>query len=318
MTSRACFDKSCSGDAIGWENDKKTKSMLLVLLLAVSAGQTCNSPVSSDRRSDKSKLVLGTFNLAWCFDGVSDPSGSPWTSTTAPQHIQKVAEQILRAGVDVLAVHELENCGVLTTFLGYLGSSYRGFLIPGTDTGTRQNCALVSKIDPEGPLTRTEARVSYPVSGSTCTGSATPSDSGVSKHGIATIKASTFTFDFVFAHFKSGGLASDCMQREAQASVLASNAVRSGVATVLAGDFNDWDTAFTDADGNTGTSQTVPILKGSRFVNAGQRLPLSNRSTSGVGLIGERNRKSFCVLLFADCIVPRPYLADFGAQFARD
>jgi hypothetical protein len=76
---------------------------------------------------------------------------------------------------------------------------------------------------------------------------------------------------------------------------------------VLAGDFNDWDTTFTDADGNTGTAQTLPILKGSRFVNVGQLLPLSNRSSSGVGLVGERIELSvalvFLLIFFPDHIL---------------
>ncbi len=175
--------------------------VLVAAILYVAAAQTCNAPTGGDRRTDKTKLLVGTFNLAWLFDGVGDPSGSPWTSTTAQQHIQKVSEQILRTGVDVLAVHEVEKCAVLTSLLAFLGPAYKFFLVPGTDTATGQNCALITKIDPAGPMTRTEARASYPIAGSSC-GSSSAGDTGVSKHGIVSIAASNFTFDLVFAHFK--------------------------------------------------------------------------------------------------------------------
>jgi hypothetical protein len=260
--------------------------VVLAACACLAAAQTCNVPSGGDRRTDKSVVRVGNFNLAWLFDGVNDPSGSPWTSTTAPQHIQKVAEQILRTDVDVLAVHEVEQCSVLASLLTSLGPAYKFYLVPGTDTATGQNSALITKIDPLGPVTRSEARVSFPVPGSGC-GSTVTGDSGVSKHGVVTIAASNFTFDFVFAHFKSGGQTTDCLQREAQASVVAGNLLRPGVATILSGDFNDWDATFVDAEGNTGTSKTLSTLKGTRFTNTGGRVAQSGRSSSGVGLIGK-------------------------------
>ena len=287
--------------------------LLLAVLAWTVVAQTCNAPTPGDRRTDKTVVRVGNFNLAWLFDGVSDPAGSPWTGTTALQHIQKVSEQILRTGVDVLAVHEVEQCGVLSALLAFLGPAYEFFLIPGTDTGTRQNSALITKIDPLIPLARTEARVSFPVPGSSC-GTATAGDSGVSKHAITTIAASNFTFDLVFAHFKSGSTSDDCVQREAQAAVLANNALRPGVATVLCGDFNDWDSTFVDAAGNVGSSKTLSTLKGSRFVNTGQRVPLANRSSSGVGLIGAFF--FFFLVVWLNSLV-RPRATDGGAGCAR-
>lgn len=50
------------------------------------------------------------------------------------------------------------------------------------------------------------------------------------------------------------------------------------------GDLNDWDSSFTDASGNTGTSKTLSILKENPgLTNVNSRLPLANRSSSGVG-----------------------------------
>ncbi len=96
---------------------------------------------------------------------------------------------------------------------------------------------------------------------------------------------------------QSGGQSGDCLQREAQAAVLAGNAVRPGVPTILVGDFNDWDASFVDAEGTTGTSKTLATLKGSRFVNTGQRVAQTSRSSSGVGLIG------ICICFFHSLFV---------------
>ncbi len=229
------------------------------------------------------------------FQGVNDPSGSPWTTPSeAATHIQKVSEQILRLDADVIAVHEVESCDVLSSLVGFLGSSYRFFLVPGTDTATGQDSAIVTKLDPLGPIIRTEARVSTPISGSSCS-SASPSATGVSKHGRASFRASSFSFDLVFAHFKSGGLVSDCAQREGQASVLRDNLIRSGTPTIVSGDFNDWDSSFTDATGMRGTSLTLSTLKGNSLTNINSLLPLANRSSSGSGKKEEKkNLLPFC------------------------
>ncbi len=73
---------------------------------------------------------MATFNLAWLFDGVSDPSGSIWLGnpTGAQTHIDKVAEQILRADADIYAVHEVESCTVLATLITKL-PGYKGYLV---------------------------------------------------------------------------------------------------------------------------------------------------------------------------------------------
>lgn len=67
-------------------------------------------PAGGDRRPDKSVVRIGNFNLAWLFDGVNDPTGSPWTNPPdAQRHINAVAQQILRTNVDILAVHEVRD-----------------------------------------------------------------------------------------------------------------------------------------------------------------------------------------------------------------
>jgi hypothetical protein len=237
---------------------------LCLLWLCVSLGAAlCNlSPSPQDRRSDKSVVRVGTFNLLWLFG--DDMSGSPWTSDAARQeHINKVAEQILRTQVDVLAVHEVQDCDVLGLLVGRLGPAFRYYLIPGKDTATKQNSALVTKIDPVGSLRRTDARASYPVSESGCPLPQKAGSSGVSKHAIARIKTTNLVFDFVFGHLKSGRQSTDCYQREAQAQVLRNYLDENGggVSTIIAGDLNDRDASFPDKYNNVGSSKTLRILK---------------------------------------------------------
>lgn len=154
-----------------------------------------------DRRDDKTKLRLGTFNAFWLFDGVEDPQGSPWrTPVEADLHIQRVAE-FVSSKFDVVVLQEVENCAVLQKLVRHLeGDKFVPYLIAGTDTSTGQNTALLTKIDPIS-LRRSESRMSFPVSESTCFSRAR-GRTGVSKHGVARIRASSFTFDLIFAHFK--------------------------------------------------------------------------------------------------------------------
>jgi hypothetical protein len=206
--------------------------------------------------------------------------------------------------VDVLAVHEVENCNVLQLLIDRLGSSYRAYMIPGTDSATGQNSALVTKIDPLSPLTRVNAntRQKVPIAGSLCGSHSSSGTTSVSKHAKATIRATSFTFDFVFAHFKAGSKPSDCAQREVlfvlfvfvlfysyfyeqgQASVLRSLVSEDGHAVVV-GDFNERDESFSDASGKRGNSRTLSILKGETLFNSGSMLSQQLRNSFPVGLI---------------------------------
>lgn len=185
-----------------------------------------------------------------------------------------------------------------------LGPSYKWYLIPGTDTATGQNSALVTRVDPATPLERTSNRVNTPVTGSSCGSTATGSTT-VSKHARTTFVLSRLKFDLVFAHFKSGGQASDCLQREGQAKVLLDTFINTalGRSIIVMGDLNDWDSSFADAAGNQGSSRTLALLKsgGGGLNNVGATLPLANRSTSSVGLIDH-------VLLSNDLAQPSTFL----------
>lgn len=152
----------------------------------------------------------------------------------------------------------------------------------GTDVATGQNAALITRVDPVSPLVRFETRAPLPVTGS-C-GVTTAGTTGVSKHFRTTIKVSSTTLTIIAAHLKSGGLATDCQQREAQAQVVR-GLYAPGEDTIILGDMNDWTPQFVDGKGKTGTSQTVPIMQGNDMINVGASLAAADRVTNSIGLI---------------------------------
>ena len=258
-------------------------ALCIILLCSTSSFGSCNQPRGEDRRLDTERLRIATFNAAWLFDGINDPSFSEWpTASAAAFHVQKVAEQLERIDADIIVLQEVENCNVLSSLVGYLGSSYRFWLLDGTDSATGQNVALVTRVDPLQALVRTSARVDYPVMGSTC-GATTEGSSSVSKNALARFEIDGISFHLLFAHFKSGGRSSDCLQREAQAEVL--KAFQPSGEVIILGDLNEFDETFTDGNGRRGSSQTLTTLRGNDLYNVALEMPQSERETVSIGLI---------------------------------
>jgi endonuclease/exonuclease/phosphatase family metal-dependent hydrolase len=258
----------------------------IVAVAAVVCGQYCNSPTAEDRREDRSVLRVGTFNVEWMFAAGARPA-SPWESPNAVSaHVERVAEVIHAARLDVVALHEVQDCAMLQRLSALLGPAFRFYFAPGSDTATGQQSVLLTKLDPLGPVARSESRASYPVPGSTCGMRGAAQSAGVSKHGIAHMRAANFSFLFVFAHFKAGSDAASCARREAQAAVLRGIAEAAGSGpVVLAGDFNTQDDQFEDASGTRGTSLTLSTLRGSSATNLGAWLPVASRASIGRSLI---------------------------------
>ena len=144
-----------------------------------------------DRRADPAKLKVATFNAEWLFDGVGDNSRSPWRDDPAGAagHLARVADVLAGLDADLVNLAEVEDCAVLKALAenlnarpGNAGREYAPYLVKGKDTYTGQNVALLARVDPVGPLDRTEARAAYPVAGSACGYGGEAHDYGVSKH----------------------------------------------------------------------------------------------------------------------------------------
>jgi hypothetical protein len=92
-----------------------------------------------DRRVDKSRLRVATFNLHFLFDDIS-PS-SPAESAT---HVEGVSTQLLDLDADIVALQEVESCEMLRRLTARLnelnegrgGGRYRFFLVQGKDRAT--------------------------------------------------------------------------------------------------------------------------------------------------------------------------------------
>ena len=240
-----------------------------------------------DRRAQKNTLRLVQYNAEFLFIDqytTFDCPGTqcPWANQTeAMTHLQYVSKVIQTLQPDILNVCEVEGCDELQMVIEQLqDTTYRPYLIQGTDTGTGQNVGMITRIDPVIDLTRTEARASYPVPFSQCGATIAPTTTSVSKHFITEFSIpltsspnTILKIAFISAHLIA--IPTDptrCAQREAQAQVLQGvieDYVSSGWEIIMIGDFNDYDAEILDVNSNHPTSMVLDILKGYRGDYAG-------------------------------------------------
>ncbi|KAG7384005.1 hypothetical protein PHYBOEH_009669 [Phytophthora boehmeriae] len=250
-----------------------------------------------DRRPDTSQLKVTTFNAAFLFLGTASHQLScpgddcPWTTASAAtSHVAQIASVIKDLDSDIIQLNEVEDCTVLDAVvlqLAALGdSTYRPYLVRGTDTSTGQNSALLTRVDPVVDLQRTETRAAIPVSGSTCpSSSGYSSTKGVSKHFYTTFNVTGFSkpITLVGAHLLANPESKPrCFEREAQATVLAglgNAAVAEGHHAIITGDLNDWSAVVLDKNANKPISAVLSILVGNSFVDVASKLPQSDRYT---------------------------------------
>lgn len=249
-------------------------TLLCSITVVVIAQKECpNAPYEpQDRRMDKTKLTIATYNAEWLFLNRSNcpGSGCTWKTTAdAKIHMVDVAKELEIINADIVNLVEVQDCGVLiqlNEILAGRGMGYQPYLISGTDTSTGQNVALLTRVDPVVNLRRTENRVTYPIPGSKC-GSTVSGTSGVSKHyfttfNIAGLSKPLTIFGMHFLAFPDDVIR--CVQREAQASVikhLVAEALEAGHSVVVTGDINDFDNTVLDASNNYPISDVLNLLR---------------------------------------------------------
>jgi len=282
--------------------------LLFVLCVYVYGQADCPAAPSKpgDRRTHKLTLVVSTFNAEWLF-----LSGGYWQDPI--QHIRNIAQVISRNNPDIVVLEEVENCTVLKLLNSYLSDqNYLPYLVKGTDTSTKQNVAILTRIDPSFSLSRTETRYNYPLAGSkcgyTCSSSCT---STVSKHFYTYFDIEYFGIVFLLGHHFIA-IPTDparCAQREAQASVIRQVAfdktINKALAAILpsdvsvdqanfswiiTGDFNDYDDKTPDALQSKPNSRALSIIRNNgdikskysnrQLVNVATDLPQSQRYTN--------------------------------------
>ncbi|KAJ1567864.1 hypothetical protein HK405_004487, partial [Cladochytrium tenue] len=281
--------------------------LLAITLLGATAADAATTTTSAtfvacptapatagDRRRTTTQLKLGTFNTEFMFltgFGALDCPGTdcPWATTAdAEAHIKQVASVIYDLDADILHLNEVEDCTVLKaviTQLEALGdSTYKPYLVKGTDTATGQNAALLTRVDPIADLKRSAATASTPVSGSTCpSASGYSATKGVSKNFYTTFNVTGFSkpIRLVSAHLLADPQDKvRCYEREAQATVLAglaSDGIDAGYHTIISGDLNDWSSTVLDRNSDEPISSVLSILTGSDFVQVASKAAQTDR-----------------------------------------
>ena len=128
--------------------------ILLPLFALLIAGFDSNA---ADRRSDRDRLVVMTFNGEFLWDGRPPEEGQvnfAWKNSPdeADERMQAIAGIIAAHNPDIVNLVEVEGLAALehlnSTFLA--GRGYAGYLVKGKDTYTGQDVGLLTRIDPEG------------------------------------------------------------------------------------------------------------------------------------------------------------------------
>jgi hypothetical protein len=251
--------------------------LFLVLLVPAFGQKDCpNAPANpQDRRTDKTKLKLGTFNAEWLFPG-NDPY-SPRTIAQADQHLLDVAGAIAAFNPDMLTIEEVANCTMLVRLIDVLKTRHNiqglvPYMVAGTDTATGQNVGLITRIDPSSNLWRTANRWNYPIPNSKCGYTGSSGTTGVSKHYIANFKINGVSVAMLGLHFLAFPTdPSRCVQREGQASVMRSminNEMTNNQEIIILGDWNDYSYDVKDSANDVPTSRVMHIVKNG-LVNSG-------------------------------------------------
>ncbi len=257
-------------------------NLLLVLLLTA-----CRPVVTEDHRADAERLVLMAWNAEFLWDGRSPEEGEidfEWKGSPerAEAHMADVAAVVRAHDPDILHLSEVENRRALDTFNDKFltESGYRAYFVPGTDTATGQDVALLSRVELES-ISRDPRR-----------GRSGSVRKGVSKHYVATLRAGDLRLGLVGIHLLARPhKESRVAAREAQADAvrgMAGELAEDGFSVVVWGDFNDFDGRTLDLRGNRPITRVLEWIRdldpgnpNDDLINVADRLPRGQRYTNG-------------------------------------
>lgn len=227
----------------------------------------------NDRRVDNSTFRLVQYNTEWLFidyynSSKCPGSGCSWhTINEAETHLTNIAKILKELNADIVNICEVEGCDELNILIEELkDNTYKPYLIKGTDTSTGQNVGMITRIDPNINLYRSEERVNYPIQNSKCGTTSSSGTTGVSKHYITEMTLFGMNVALIGAHLLA--IPTDpirCIQREGQAQVLQNiiySYIQKNYEIIVMGDMNDYDVEILDINSNKPTSRVLDIIKG--------------------------------------------------------
>lgn len=267
----------------------KLKEILISLfvgLLTIGKSDTeCpiipTSPVNRIVKEEPTFKIM-QYNVEWFFIDYFAASNCPgdgcsWKNVSeATTHLETVSKVITELNPDIVNFCEVEGCDELNQLVANLGDAagYKPYLKKGTDSATGQNVGMITRVDPNVNLFRTEEKMDYPISGSKCGYTGALTKTGVSKHYFTEFKFYGHNILFVGAHFVAFPTDSArCAQRESQAQLLQNVIYQyaiKGYEIMVLGDFNDFDGEIMDANNNKPTSHVLDIMKGKFGTYAGK------------------------------------------------
>ena len=223
----------------------------------------------ADRRIDNSTFRLVQYNAEWLFIDYYSSAKCPGTGCSwhtldeAESHLSTVSNVLSELNADLVNICEVEGCDELNMLIG---TTYKPYLVKGTDTSTGQNVGMITRVDPNINLYRSEERVSYPIKNTKCGSTSSSGTTGVSKHYITEMSIFGMNVALISAHLLA--IPTDpgrCVQREGQAQVLQNiiySYVLKNYEIIVMGDMNDYDMETLDMNANKPTSRVLDILKG--------------------------------------------------------
>ena len=225
--------------------------------------------------TDSATFKIMQYNVEWLFIDYFGASNCPgdgctWKNTSeATIHLETVSKIIAELNPDIVNFCEVEGCDELNMLLSKLGgetTDYKPYLKKGTDSATGQNVGMMTRIDPNVNIFRTEEKINYPINSSSCGYTGVPALTGVSKHYFTEFKFYGRDVLFVGAHLIAFPTdPARCAQREAQSQILQNvifQYVGKGYEIIVLGDFNDFDSEIMDSNNNKPLSRALDIIKG--------------------------------------------------------
>lgn len=264
---------------------KKTLKNLMILITFISL---INSHAQSDRRPDKSRLKITTFNVKFLWDGINPEEGQvefdhKGDRQAASEHMEDIAAILQKIDADIVNLVEVENIEALTLFNNNFlqGMNYKPFLIKGKDSFTGQDVALLSRIDPVGDkIERTD------IKGTSGRKTKSVSKNYFAKFEIDDLKLAVIGLHFL-AHPSNVGRRSD---RQAQADAIRQLAIsffKDEFNIVALGDYNDFDREVLDINNNAPISTVLRDIKEmnksndhDNLINVAKHIPKDRRFTA--------------------------------------